>query len=482
MTQSSDKFKISRRKFLGQASCAGLGALTFMNTFINLRAINAATISNASINTNCQDYKAIVCILKAGGNDSFNMLMPHDVPRYNVYAATRSGLAIPRAEALPLTLSVPDPINSSYQYSIHPSLSNCRSLFNDQKMAFLTNVGTLLVPNTTKQMYHDNLNMPIGLFSHADQIQQWQTGIPSERTSKGWGGKIADIVQSCNGNQNISMNVTLSGSNIFLTGNQTIEYAIDPYSGSVGISGYDPESTWLVNQSRVATVDNYMEHIHQDIFKRTFTHTRKNALDAHLEFQNALQGSVVFDPNLFPDSYFGNQLHMIARTIDIQDDLDFNRQIFFVTYGGWDHHDEVLNNQIDMFGDVDAGLGAFMTALEQIGMADKVLTMTISEFGRTLTWNGNGSDHAWGGNVMVMGGPNLINGGRIYGQYPDLSLNNPIEIGSGVLIPSLSTDEYFAEVAKWFGVSPMDLNIIFPNLHEFYSTTSSQPPIGFLNI
>ncbi len=468
---------ISRRNFLGQASCAGLGYMTFMNSFLNLKALNAAAISNATVN-DCSGYKAIVCILFAGGCDSYNMLAPWELSRHMEYVATRSGLAIPRNELLRLKAGTPG--HAARDFAVHPSMPEVRDLFDQNKMAFLANTGTLLNNTTTKATFNSGTDLPIGLFSHSDQIQQWQTGIPSVRSSKGWAGRMADIIGSCNANQNISMNLSLSGTNIFQTGNETIEYALDPFSGSVGIDNYDPNSTWNFRESRTQAIDSLLAQQYQNIFDKSYMDVIMNAKDAHVEFQAALQNSVEFDPTLFPDTYFGSSLEMIAKTIDVKDDLDFNRQVFYIVYGGWDHHDELLNNQTAMLGEISQGLSAFMTGLEQIGHEDDVLTMTISEFGRTLASNGNGSDHAWGGNAMVMGGPNLINGGQIYGDYPSLALNTDIELGRGVLIPQQSTDEYFAEVAKWFGVTGQDLDIIFPNLHEFYSSSSSDNPIGFL--
>ncbi len=468
---------INRRQFIGQASCAGLGYLSFMNSFLNLKAMNAAAIDNSS--TAGDGYKAIVCILLAGGNDSYNMLVPHEELRYNEYLSTRSGLALPRQDLLRLKLG--EAGHPARDFGVHPSMTEVRDLFDDDKLAFISNVGTLLNTSTTKQDVYDGIDLPIGLFSHSDQIQQWQTGIPNQRGNKGWAGKIADLIGSCNNNQNISMNLSLSGSNIFQTGNNAVEYAIDPYQGSVGMTNYDPDSDWIFREMMTKGIDSLVEHQHQDIFKRTHINVIRNARDAHVEFQDALSGSHVFGEEDFPDTYLGASMEMIARTISVRSTLDFDRQIFYLVYGGWDHHDEVLNNQVAMLGQVSEALGAFMGGLEEIGVADDVLTMTISEFGRTLTWNGNGSDHAWGGNAMVMGGPNLVNGGQIYGDYPSLALGTDIEIGSGVLIPQLSTDEYFAEVAKWFGVSSSQLSTIFPNIGEFYDPFSTQLPIGFLN-
>ncbi len=474
--------KINRRQFLGQASCAGLGYMTFMNTLLNLKAINAAAISNASV-SDCSGYKAIICILQAGGNDSFNTLMPYDQPRYDDYAATRSTLALDRNLIRPITLDGVDPQDPSYLYAVHPSMADVQTLFDNKKLAFLSNIGTKIKNLTTKQMLNDGTDLPLGLFSHSDQIQQWQTGIPSARASKGWGGRMADIIRSCNSNQDISMSISLSGTNLFQSGVHTTPYVIDREDGSIGIFNYSGhENPNLQDQMKNVAIDGMLSQTYADIFEQTYIDVINDSEDAHVQFAEALSQSVVFDPAMFPDSDLGQSLEMIARTIDVQSQLGAQRQIFFVVSGGWDHHDGVLDLQQIMLGDVSASLGGLSQALEQIGAQDDVLTMTISEFGRTLTSNGNGSDHAWGGNVMVMGGENLINGGKIYGDYPAILLDTDIEEGRGrgVLIPQLSTDEYFAEVAKWFGVSALDLPIILPNIGEFYDVNSSSQPIGFI--
>jgi len=466
---------ISRRKFIGQASCAALGSVTFLNTLMNLKSLNAAAISNSSIENG--PYKALVCLFQSGGNDSFNMLLPRTGSRYNEYAATRTNLAVPLADILPLNYSD----SSGYQYGLNPQMPGLQGLFNSGKAAFVSNIGTLMDYTTKTDFYNGTASLPLGLFSHSDQIQQWQTAILDERTATGWGGRIADMISDQNANQNISMNVSLAGTNIFQTGYNTVEYAMDPYNGPVGIDGYDPNATWNFEQLVTQGIDGIMEQQYTDIFKKTYAETIVNARDAYVEISDALNGFGGFSTASFGMSSVELAFEQIANTIAVRDTLGFQRQIFFIDYSGWDHH-EGLQDHGPMLGDLDNGLVAFNAAMEELGIADDVLTFSLSEFARTLTSNGQGSDHAWGGNVFMMGGNNLLNGTQIYGTYPTLALNSSVDLGGGILIPGTSADTYFAEIARWFGVPDTDLSMLFPQLSNFYSIGSGTAPIGFLNV
>ncbi|MEO0774910.1 MAG: DUF1501 domain-containing protein [Bacteroidota bacterium] len=464
---------MNRRKFLGTASCAAIGTTTFFSTLFNLGMANAAAARALESEADtANDYKALVCILLAGGNDSFNMLVPTESSAYADYATTRSNLALAPNSLLPL-----QPTGSNQpQLGLHPAMPEVQGLFNNGRLAFVTNVGTLVEPTNKTQFFNGSARLPLGLFSHADQIQQWQTSVPQSRSAYGWGGRMADILQSMNSNQNISMNISLSGRNVFQSGNQTAEYTIRPSgTGSVGIQGYDGTSTF--DQIRTTAINSLMEQQYTDLFQKTYADVVKNAQEAHEQFSTAIGGTTV--NTSFSPSNLSQSLNMVAKTIAARGSLGVSRQTFFITFGGWDHHDEVLNNQNAMLGVVSKALGEFNAAMDELGVADQVTTFSISDFARTLTSNGNGTDHAWGGNVLVMGGQ--VNGGQIYGTYPTLALNSPLDVGNGVLIPTLSTDEYFAELAQWFGVSNGSLTDIFPNVLNFYSP-SPTPPIGFMQV
>lgn len=465
---------ISRRNFFGQASCAAVGVSTLYSSLVNMKAISAAALANSSTAFD-PDYKALVCLFMSGGNDSYNMLMPRTPSEYTDYAATRSNLAIPVDTMLPI---FPDQAGGRL-FGIHPSLVRTQQMFNEGKVAFLSNVGTLVEPTTKDEYYQGQARLPLGLFSHSDQGQQWMTGLPNERSGVGWGGKVADLINDMNNNPNISMNLSLGGTNIFQTGENTIEFALDPYNGSSGIYGYGNNEDWNVfDRMRTQAINSMVDYEYSNMFKKTYIDVIRRSRDGHLQFQEAI-GNVPEFQTQFTDNYLSRAFQMAAYSIAAHEDLSMKRQIFFIEYGGWDHHDEVLNNQNAMFGEVDAALSEFSAVLAELGLSNQVTTFTLSEFGRTLTSNGNGTDHAWGGNVMVLGGD--VIGKRIYGEYPTLALNSNIELGSGVLIPQLSADQYFAELALWFGISPSELTTIFPTLTNFYQPGGA-PPIGFLNI
>lgn len=465
---------ISRRKFLGTASCAAIGSTTLLSSLLNLGVANSLAGMSQPYGTGNGDYKALVCILLAGGNDSFNMLVPRNGNFYNEYSGTRSNLALPQGNLLPLNFTD----NDGRQFGLHPSMPEVQNLFNNDKLAFVANVGTLVEPTTKAQYLNGSVPVPVGLLSHADQIQQWQTSIPQTRSSKGWGGRMADILQAGNGNQNISMNISLSGTNIYQVGNSATEYAIRASAGgSVGINVYDEANE--LDQVLKSGAESLLNQQYQDIYKSTFANKIVHSQENHEEFSAALgQGTPL--TTTFSDNPVSANMELIAKTIAARDALNVNRQTFFINFGGWDHHDEVLNNQVAMLSVVSKALSEFQAAMEELGLSDSVTTFTASDFGRTLTSNGNGSDHAWGGNVMVMGGS--VNGGQVYGQYPTLALGGSDDVGGAIMLPTLAIDEYFTELVKWFGVSNGDLSYVLPNIGNFYDVNSGTLPIGFMNI
>jgi uncharacterized protein (DUF1501 family) len=438
---------------------------------LNLRMASTAAAYAAQPN---EDYKALVCLFLAGGNDSFNMLVPMSSAEYSDYSNIRTDLAIPFDSLLPLNTS-----NSAGQeFGVHPSMPEVQQMFDSGELAFLSNVGTLVEPTTLQQFESGSVKLPLGLFSHSDQIQHWQTSVPDQRNAVGWGGRTADLIASLNDSQNISMNISLSGSNIFQTGKTTVEYTLDPYEGSVGIEGYgnpDPEDFW--SQLKTTAIDSMLDIEYRNLFEQTFANVTRNAIDSNNLFSSALSGVGDFQTQ-FADNEVSKSFQMVARTIAARQQLGMKRQTFFIMFGGWDHHDELINNQAMMLSIISKSLSEFNGALKELGLENQVTTFTSSDFARTLSSNGKGSDHAWGSNQMVMGG--AVNGQNVFGTYPRLFEGNELDTGRGVLVPTMSVDEYFSELALWFGVSPSELDTVFPNIDRFYEVGSSSAPVGFM--
>lgn len=470
------KKRVSRRKFIGQASCAALGSTTLLSSLASLMGTNK--LMSTALHPP-GDYKALVCILLAGGNDSFNMLLPYGESEYAEYANTRSDLALPREELLPITTRR----DQGKQFAIHPSMTEVHELYQAGNLAFVTNVGTLVEPITNEQEFRSGLKkLPLGIYSHSDQIQQWQTAVPQSREAIGWGGRMADLLQETDTTTGISMNISLSGRNVFQSGQNTLEYSIS--NRGDGVQGILPFRHWdsnrgFLNDLRDQAFKNVVDQMYANVFEETMADLTSKTLDSIDSFKQAIQGVAPFQTE-FGEHYLSQNMHMVARTMAANSILGNSRQTFFMTFGGWDHHNEVINNQQYMLGVVSRAIGDLFAALGEIGLQDQVTLFTISDFGRTLTSNGNGSDHAWGGNTIVAGGS--VRGGDVYGTFPDLYItDNPLMISRrGNLIPTTAADEYFAELVRWFGISPNDMDLILPNIRNFYSPESGQAPIGFM--
>jgi len=472
-------FHSPRRQFLGQASCAAVSSIPVLNTLLNLSFAEKLSALTAPAGG---EYRAVVCLFLSGGNDSFNMLVPRETSAYAQYQATRSNLALAPGSLIDI-----HPTGQN-NYAVHGGMPEIAALFEAGHAAFIANVGTLIEPVQNRaQVTALSKRLPLGLYSHSDQIEQWQTSLPDQRSGIGWAGRTADLLQGLNANQKVPMNISLDGSNVWQTGHQVAEYAITT-DGAVALQNYN--FGWqqydTVVQSFSQGVDSQLALQYSNVLMQTFNARKKAALDAYNAFTTAtsaaLPGGIVF-----PGSYVGSRLQMIAQAIQghAHSVLGAVRQTFFVNLGGWDHHSGVLNLQGQMLPQISAAIGAFYNQLVAMNMHDKVTLFTASDFGRTLTSNGQGSDHAWGGNQFVVGGS--VRGKHIYGSFPSLAINpdsgpeqNPLDTGSGRLIPTTSCDQFFAELALWLGVSPTDLPLVLPNIGNFYSPSASTPPLGFM--
>ena len=469
MTRSFEA--MSRRQMLKgmPKACAALTSTGVLSQMLNMRLTNSvmADVSNV------QGYKAMVCLFLFGGMDSFHMLVPNDDDGYAGYTAARGNLALAREDLLPVTSA------DGRAYGLHPGCADMQTLFNDGDLGFVANVGSLVQP-TDMATYNARAGLPVGLFSHNDQQQHWQTAVPQSRSQiTGWKGRMADVLtDASNSNDAVAMNISISGLNILQSGDNVVPYVVGT-SGAKKLAWYDQNNGWTPIKIYTRSIDNMVDRTYSDLMMRTHANVSRTAIDAALEFEAATGGVEL--QTVFPSSYLGDQLKMIAKTIAASGTLGQQRQSFFAAAGGWDHHDNMLSNTTGMFPMVSQALKAFNDAMVEIGKQDEVLLFSATDFGRTLSSNGDGSDHAWGGNSIVMGGG--VQGGKVHGTFPEsLAPGNDLDTGRGRLIPTTSVDEFSAEMAMWFGV-PNDgyLETVLPNIRNFYSSGASAPPIGMFS-
>lgn len=483
----------TRRDFIRQASCAAVGTWAVKSTIRDLRLINTAVAQSGSFT----DYKALVCLFLAGGNDANNWIVPTDNTTYSEYGSLRGILALPQTSLLPLyqTGTAPYTDADGHTYGFHPACSELQTLFSEDKLAVTFNVGTLVRP-TTRDQYMSGLAhyRPPQLFSHSDQVTQWQTSVPDQPPTTGWGGRAADLLNSeANKTGKVSMSISLNGANTFEIGNLISQYHVSS-TGAVTLANLTPAKIQSMRNIFGFSHSNLQRTAYADVMDRAVaTGELLNAsIQATAMAGDTPPGTWVWNTP-FPNTGLGNQLKMIARLIQARGPaaFDMHRQIFFCSVGGYDTHtNQVTFNangtvtpttgtHANLLGEVSDCVFAFQRAMEQLGVSDKVTTFTASDFARTFPTNSQGSDHGWGAHHIVVGG--AVQGGKTYGHLPVLAINGPNDTGLGRWLPTTAVDQHAATLARWFGVDEGNLGTIFPNLSRFQGTQYGSN-VGFMAV
>jgi len=443
---------MNRRNFIKSLLGSSVGISSAGAALSGMSLMNSALAQTSS---RFDDYKALVCIFLHGGNDSFNMLIPSDNLDYLRYQDVRQNLAIPQSDLISIAPSSDTPYNLAMPNFMAPM----QQLFNQGNLAFLANTGPLLQP-VTKSQAQQNVNLlPPQLFSHNDQQKHWQTAWPEQALLTGWAGRMADLIMDTT--NPLSMNLSIDGTNILQTGISSLPYSLDA-NGVETFSALNPNESW--NNDRV------------NVFRQLMSAEKHILGQAHNSIYNRAQSNIDIVANAvniaeesnitYPANHLGDQLKMVATLASSQQLFTQPRQVFFVSMGGFDTHDNQNTDQPMLLQSLSEALFAFNADLQARGLANNVTSFTMSDFGRTLTSNGDGTDHGWGGHQIIMGG--AVNGGDIYGTMPeDFTLDSVDDFGDGRIIPTTSVDQYAATLAKWFGLSVNEVNAVFPNLSRF---------------
>lgn len=434
-------------------------------------AINLAAMGEAAA-FESNDYKALVCVFLYGGNDYANTVVPYDPANYALYHQIRAGgpgeqeagIALARADlaATALTPLVAQTLTDDLQYALHPELADLHSLWNAGNLAVQLNVGPLIQPTTLAQYLSTNrvLNpLPPKLFSHNDQQSVWQSN-GTEGSTVGWGGRIGDLALSSNAGNSLLTCISAAGNAVFVAGSEALQYQISP-SGAIPIQALNGGA--VLRDALSSIITRPSTHVLENEY---VTVTRRS-----IEFEGIVNDALGADTlaTVFPaGNPLGAQLKIVARLIGARAALGLKRQVFFVSLGGFDNHNLLMQDHPNLMGRLNAALSAFYAATVELGVADKVTTFTASDFGRTLSSNADGSDHGWGAHQFVMGG--AVNGGRFYGTAPHVSINTDDQVGQGRLLPTTSVDQFAATLATWFGCAPSELPGILPNIGNFSNT------------
>ena len=469
---------INRRRFLQSSSAMGFAAGT---------GLLAAMGSSAAFAADTSGYKALVCVFFKGGLDSMDLVLPKDAASHDALANIRPGVfgsygvgsgASSRDLA---NIQKLNPTNASdfggREFGFAREMSGMRALFESGDAAIIGNVGPLIEPTTRATMDNFSAQIPDRLFSHNDQQSTWMS-FGTEGAQSGWGGRFVEAALRSDGASNPTFSaISTSSNDVFLSGEGVRQFSAPNKPVSANILS----QRWRLGSGRSSDVarDAIRDHLAsvgvtaQNLYAQDLVGMNGRAI-ANIELYKAAIENGTAIATAFPKNKLGAQLKTVADTMAVRNTLNVRRQIFFVSIGGFDTHDDQRITMPNLQAEISTSISAFQSAMTELGLSDSVTLFTASDFGRTAIDNGDGTDHGWGGHHLVVGG--AVQGKKIYGTLPEYDLGAQSYTASrGRLIPSVSVDQYAATLGGWFGLDQGELNAALPNLNNF-----SQKNLGFL--
>ena len=473
--------KHTRRQFLRTASMASMAGIYASPFLLELNSLAAMAQSASG-----SDYRALVCVYLQGGNDGHGTVIATDPSSFAAFTSARSGapgLAYPMNELLPITLKTPQ---SGRTFALNPALGGVQTLFNTGRAAVVANLGTLVAPATKTQIDSNSVPLPDSLFSHFDQTAAWQAIASNLGSSErvGWGGAVADAIEAMNMNSNSMFTcISTAGNALFLAGQSSFQLNVTS-AGPIPIYGLQNPPFGL--PSAANPLNSILTADENNLFAKEYEVVINRSMQAQATLATAMAPAGVggvpnppqyLDPmtNMLADNPLATSMQTVARIIAGRGQLGVTRQIFYVQLGSFDTHDNQAVQHARLLNQLGAAFQYFDGQMVNMGLGNNVTAFTISDFGRTLTSNSDGTDHGWGSHHFVVGG--AVQGQDMYGQYPVVGVDQANDLGAGRLIPTTAVEQYAGTLASWFGLSDSQIRTVFPNFGNF----GTDPYLGFMS-
>lgn len=431
--------------------------------FLRMAAAAPALSLLGSADAAAGDYRALVILFLNGGNDGFNCLVPTD-GAYADYAAARPILALAKD-----SLSALPGASAGHTFGLHPALAPIAPLYAQGKLAWIANVGPLVKPATARQVMDRTVAVPSFLLSHSDQVL-WQQGWLGDVDSSGWAGRSLEFLPTALRNELNA--VTMGTERTLVLGKASPVSFLSPwdsrYWGAADLAHPETAAAQTLNRMAQWQFANQYEAEYARTFGRSVTESTS--------FTKAALGAKEPQANFGGDD-LARSLRKLATLLPVFKSRGYKRQVFLVHWGSFDTHTyqrgASANSQDTQLATLGNALAAFDQAIVAAGLNDSVVTLNMTDFGRTLRpASGGGSDHAWGNHWFAMGGP--VAGGQVLGTFPTLVPGGPDDCDNnkgGRLVPTTSSDQVGAAAMKWIGLPDDKVTAAFPNLANFSQKT-----------